>query len=166
MSFIWMERGTHRVQRKPPTEARGRTHTSIINVIVTSAHEDKEITIDKSKVKISYYKDSGRGGQHRNKTMSGVRLQYEDYTIECCDTRDQRKNKEIAYQRLHEKILLHQNNIAQTSYRKEHEKQNSQKGKRGSYERTYNFNRNQIIQNGHKYDLKKFIKGNLDELYG
>lgn len=114
---------------------------------------------------MSYYKDSGKGGQHRNKTLSGVRIQYKDIKIECCDTRDQRKNKEIAFQRLEEKIRDKEIEYVQSEIKKQCKKQNANKGKRGDFTRNYNFPRNEISQDGCKVSLKKFLKGDLDILY-
>lgn len=153
------------MQRVPPTETKGRLQTSIVNVLVLEKPTSSNVSIDKTKLKFSYYKDSGKGGQHRNKTMSGVRIQYEDFLIECCETRDQRKNKEIALERLlykikdikeHEQAILIYNN---------QNIQNINKGKRGNYNRNYNFPRNEVSQDGNIFDLKDIMRGNLDKLY-
>jgi len=121
--------------------------------------------INKSEVKISYYKDSGKGGQHRNKTLSGVRLQYKDFKIECCDTRDQYKNKEIAFERLREKIKYEEVQKIDKKIQDQYSKQNTNKGKRGNFTRNYSFIRNEIAQDKTKTSLKSFLKGNLDSLY-
>lgn len=160
------EAGLHRVQRIPETEKGGRVHTSIINVIVLKNKENKNIEINKNEVIVSYYKDSGPGGQHRNKTMSGVRLQYRDLIITCCDTRDQRKNKELAYQRLEEKIQSRKDHSNQLKKKKEMSKQNPNHGKRGNFLRNYNYMRDEVLQNDKKYKLSHFLKGNMASLYG
>jgi len=121
--------------------------------------------IDKDLVKITYYKASGAGGQHRNKTMSGVRLQYEGHTIECCEGRDQRKNKELAYKRLYDKLVANIDAKAIVNKRQQHQAQNAQCGKRGSYLRTYDFNRGIAEQDGRQYNLKKIMRGDLSDIY-
>ena len=140
-------------------------HTSIINIVLLSKPESLFKGIDKSKITTSYYKDSGRGGQHKNKTMSGIRLQYEDLIITCCDTRDQRKNKEIAFQKLEEKLKQQEidktNRLIESQYRQ----QNSNKGKRGNYSRNYNYPRNEVVQDEIKTKLSKFMKGDFGKLY-
>lgn len=167
------ESGIHRVQRIPPTETKGRIHTSIINVIILNgattepsvlqndllSHHD---AINKKNIKISYYKDSGSGGQHRNKTMSGVRLQYQDEIIECCEGRSQRRNKELAFQRLEKKLLEKQKQELKLKTLESEHKQNKNKGKRGNFYRNYNFQRNEIIQDGEKYPLREFMKGKIN----
>ncbi len=126
----------------------------------------EDIKIDRNNVVISYYKDSGAGGQHRNKTMSGVRLQYEGITVECCETRDQKKNKELAFQRLEEKLQERQNSAFQRQRREEISAQNPNYGKRGNFLRNYNYMRDEVLQDDQKYKLSHFLRGNLERLYG
>jgi peptide chain release factor 1 len=149
----------------PPTEVKGRAHTSIVNVVISKKQKEINIQIDKSKIKTTYYKDSGPGGQHKNKTLSGVRLQYDGLTIECCDTRDQRKNKEIAYERLEQKLKERAERNRYQEQLKNIQEQNPDNGKRGDFERNYNFFRNEIKQGNDKYQLSKFLKGDLSDIY-
>lgn len=114
---------------------------------------------------MSYYKDSGKGGQHRNKTLSGVRLQYDDLIITCCDTRDQRKNKEIAFEKLKERLKQAETEKVERLISNQYKTQNKNKGKRGNFDRNYNYPRNEITQNNLKVDLSKFMKGNFKGLY-
>lgn len=165
LKTFWKERGVHRVQRCGPTETRGRIHTSIINVVLLDSLKQSEETIDKKKVVLSYYKDSGAGGQHRNKTMSGVRLRYNGMTVECCETRDQRKNKELAFKRLKERISQKGQEKMAQRIAGEFKAQNPNKGKRGDYNRNYNFPRNEIKQEGKKFSLGKFLRGDLSQIY-
>lgn len=137
-------------------------HTSIIAVVLIENKEDKVITIEPSDVRITYYKDSGNGGQHRNKTLSGVRLQYRDLKIECCDTRDQRKNKEIAFERLREKIKETESRRLVQDNLEEQRKQNQNLGKRGNYHRNYNYKRNSVeTDDGNTFQLDRFLKGEM-----
>lgn len=80
--------------------------------------------IDKKNVVMSYYRDSGAGGQHRNKTMSGVRLQYEGELVECCEGRSQHKNKELAFKRLEERLKNKQIKVQQEKELQEEQSQN------------------------------------------
>ncbi len=98
--------------------------------------------------------------------MSGVRLQYSGITIECCDTRDQRKNKEIAFERLEEKLKQRELGIEREKKEREMSKQNPNCGKRGNFLRNYNYMRDEVSQDGNKYKLSQFLRGNLEKLYG
>lgn len=51
---------------------------------------------------IEPYKGSGKGGQHRNKTMSCCRIKHPDSgaTAQACEERDFHRNKKVAFRRL------------------------------------------------------------------
>ena len=68
------EGGTHRVQRVPATEAKGRIHTSTATVTVLPEAEEVEVEIDPNDLKIDVYRSSGPGGQSVNTTDSAVRI--------------------------------------------------------------------------------------------
>jgi hypothetical protein len=55
---------------------------------------------------ISAYKGSGPGGQHRNKTNSGVKLKINNVEIYSCDDRSAHVNKLLALKKLRLKIAL------------------------------------------------------------
>lgn len=48
------------------------------------------------------YKGSGKGGQHRNKTMSGCRIKHpaSGTVAECCSERSYYQNRKIAFRKL------------------------------------------------------------------
>lgn len=66
------EAGGHRWQRVPPTERRGRIHTSTITVAVLDAEPAARFELDLREVEIKKSLGTGPGGQHRNKTESCV----------------------------------------------------------------------------------------------
>ena len=68
------EAGTHRVQRVPVTEAKGRIHTSTATVTVLPEAEEVDIDIDPNDLKIDVYRSTGPGGQSVNTTDSAVRI--------------------------------------------------------------------------------------------
>src|SRR5580698_8077454 len=68
------EAGTHRVQRVPVTEAKGRIHTSTATVTVLPEADEVEIAIDPNDLKIDVYRSTGPGGQSVNTTDSAVRI--------------------------------------------------------------------------------------------
>lgn len=72
------EAGGHRFQRVPPTEGKGRVHTSTITVAVIDDKAsieglDAYMKRSDSDFKFEPFKSSGAGGQHRNKTESGIK---------------------------------------------------------------------------------------------
>ena len=59
-------------------------------------------SVTKDDFKIIPYKASGAGGQHRNKTMSAIKIIHEPSGAigQSCDERSQHQNKQTAFKRL------------------------------------------------------------------
>ena len=68
------ESGGHRWQRVPPTEKRGRVHSSTITVAVLPEPTPTEVALRESDLEEQTCRSSGAGGQHVNKTNSAVIL--------------------------------------------------------------------------------------------
>lgn len=66
--------GVHRVQRIPKNDRRGRRHTSTATVAVLDAGAEVAVEISDDELEVFTYRGHGKGGQHRNKTDSAVRL--------------------------------------------------------------------------------------------
>ena len=71
-----------------------------------SAEMPLTITALKSEVEITAYKSSGPGGQHKNKTESAIRIKHlpTGIIVTASESRSQIKNRELAWQRLLEKL--------------------------------------------------------------
>lgn len=162
------ESGAHRVQRVPKTESQGRVHTSAATVAVMPKFELEDIDIKKDDLKVDTFRSSGAGGQHVNKTESGVRFTHLPTGIvsESTDGRSQIKNREIAMQRLYAKIRAVQ--------REEHESKIAAErrslvgsGDRSDKIRTYNYPQNRVTDhriNLTLYSLDKIMDGQIDEI--
>jgi len=92
------EAGGHRWQRVPPTERRGRIHTSTITVAVLPEPAALEIQLDERDLEETMMRGSGAGGQHRNKTDSAVRLLHRPtgLAVRCESERDESQNRRVA----------------------------------------------------------------------
>lgn len=160
------ESGAHRVQRVPKTESQGRVHTSAATVAVLPKFEEEDIDIRKDELRTDTFRASGAGGQHVNKTESGVRFTHLPTGIvsESTDSRSQHKNREIALQRLYVKIKEAQ---AQKTYSEQKEQRKSLvgTGDRSDKIRTYNYPQNRVTDhriNLTLYSLDKIVEGNID----
>ncbi len=160
------ESGAHRVQRVPKTESQGRVHTSAATVAVIPKLEMEDVDINKADLKVDTFRSSGAGGQHVNKTESGVRFTHLPTGIvaESTDGRSQIKNREIALQRLYQKIYDVQ--------KEQHDSEQAAKrrslvgsGDRSDKIRTYNYPQNRVTDhriNLTLYNLDKIVEGDLE----
>jgi peptide chain release factor 1 len=70
-----VEAGGHRVQRVPPTEKRGRVHTSTVTLAVMKPGEAvKPAAIPDRELQVTWFSGTGKGGQHRNKHQNSCRV--------------------------------------------------------------------------------------------
>lgn len=96
------ESGNHRLQRVPPTERKGRVHTSSITVAVIDEQQFAQpsyTTIQDCDLKIEWYSGTGAGGQHRNKHQNSIRLTHIDTGITMtaqCRSRENSYNEAYA----------------------------------------------------------------------
>jgi len=162
------ESGAHRVQRVPKTESQGRVHTSAATVAIMPKFEEEDIDIKKDDLRTDTFRASGAGGQHVNKTESGVRFTHIPTGIvaESTDSRSQHKNREIALQRLYAKIIESQKAKAQ-SEQKAKRKSLVGSGDRSDKIRTYNYPQNRITDHRISltlYSLDKFMEGNITDV--
>ena len=162
------ESGAHRVQRVPRTETQGRVHTSAATVAVLPKFEEEDIEIRKDQLRTDTFRASGAGGQHVNKTESGVRFTHLPTGIaaESTDSRSQHKNREIALNRLYEKVKAAAK-IKNDSEQKTQRQSLVGSGDRSDKIRTYNYPQNRVTDhriNLTLYSLDKIIEGNLNDV--
>lgn len=156
------ESGAHRVQRVPDTEAKGRVHTSAATVAVLPKLEPEDIDIRKEDIRTDVFRASGAGGQHVNRTESGVRFTHlpTGAVAESTESRSQHKNREIAMGRLIQQIRDKQLN-EQAAALASQRRSLVGSGDRSEKIRTYNWPQNRVTDHRLEGDNKNF---NLDKV--
>ena len=161
------ESGSHKWIRIPPTERKGRTHTSTITIAVLDASIKPEFILDKSEVTTNYTRSRGKGGQNVNKVESCVQLIHKPtgIVIRSEDSRDREKNEVAAWERLTEKLKkIFDDNLKQEYNTKRNNQIGS--GERSDKKRTYRDKDDKVIdhETGKTSSLKQFMKGKLELL--
>lgn len=97
LNILKSESGGHRFQRIPPTERKGRVQTSTITVSVFELLPEAQYVLREQDLQVITTKDSGPGGQHRNKTESCVVIRHLPTGIEAkASDRCQHANRRAA----------------------------------------------------------------------
>jgi peptide chain release factor 2 len=105
--YLQSETGVHRLVRISPFDANARRQTSLAAVDVTPEIEGAiEIEIRPDELKRDTFRSGGPGGQHQNKTESGVRYTHLPTGIaaESRSERSQHKNDQMALSLLKAKL--------------------------------------------------------------
>jgi len=167
-SRLKYERGVHRVQRVPVTEASGRVHTSTATVVVLPEAEEVEINIRPDDLRTDIFHSGGPGGQNVNKVATAVRITHipTGMVVVCQDDRSQLRNRTKAMAVLRARLFDMEQRKQQDEITRE---RRSQVGtaERSEKIRTYNYPQNRVTD--HRigmtlHNLPAILLGELDEL--
>jgi peptide chain release factor 1 len=167
-SRLKYERGVHRVQRIPVTEASGRIHTSTATVAVLPKAEEVDIDVNPEDIKVDVFHSGGAGGQNVNKVATAIRMTHlpTGIVVVCQDERSQLQNKVKALSVLRTRLLDIERSKQEEQITSDRRSQVGT-GERAEKIRTYNYPQDRITDhrvNTNLHNLPRFMDGDLDEL--
>lgn len=120
------------------------------------------IELSSEDIRIDIYRDSGSGGQHRNKTDSAVRILHfrTGIMVTATESRSQHVNREVALERLKSALLDRQ--LADAA-----DKENSSRKDTFKESRSWTWCdwRDEVVSpNGQKQSMKQALKGNFRKI--
>lgn len=152
----------------PPTERKGRVHTSTVTVaVIDRMTEIGSVSIPKSDLKIEWYSGTGAGGQYRNKHQNSCRITHLPTGIVAkAECRSRQNSLDSAMAEIQQRI----DNAAKRLYNSDiasNRRQQVGSGMRGDKIRTYRFQDDSVSDHitGCKAKCSAVLKGNIDLLW-
>jgi len=118
------ETGVHRLVRISPYDSNARRHTSFSSVdVLPEIDETIDIVLKDDELKRDTFRSGGPGGQHQNKTESGVRYTHlpTGVAAESRSERSQHKNDANALAMLKAKLIRLEEEKRETEYAKKYD---------------------------------------------
>ncbi|KAM3200440.1 Peptide chain release factor 2 [Capsicum annuum] len=108
--YLSGEKGTHRIVRQSPFNAKGLRQTSFsgVEVMPLLPEDSTDVEIPEEDLDISFTRAGGKGGQNVNKVETAVRITHipTGVAVRCTEERTQLANKIKALSRLKAKLLV------------------------------------------------------------
>ena len=156
------------MQRVPPTERKGRVHTSTITVCVLDVPQSHEIVLDERDLEVYTCRGSGAGGQHRNTTDSAVQIKHKPtgIMVRVESERSQHQNKATAMELMRAR-LQEAETEGRNSQRDEKRARQAGSGMRGDKRRTIRYQADEVVDHktGKKMKAKQYLRGYEDDLH-
>jgi peptide chain release factor 1 len=167
LSGLQNEAGGHRIQRVPPTERKGRVHTSTVTVAIIDSASVTSTTIPESDLRIEWYSGTGAGGQHRNKHQNSCRITHiPSGVVSTAQTRSRQNSLAEAMVKIQQSVDNNTRSMYNNSIALDRKTQVGS-GMRGDKIRTYRFQDDRVADHvtGKTASCGNILKGNFDQLW-
>ena len=162
------EPGGHRWQRIPPTERKGRVHTSTITIAVLEEFNKDHLKLSRSDVTYKATKASGKGGQKRNKVHTAIQMTHIEtgFRVDCCEGVSQSRNRDKALSRMEKRLNKASKKKAKETQSKIRKDQVGS-GMRGDKVRTVQCRRDIVKDHntGKRMSYKRYSAGFIEDLF-
>ena len=166
LSGLNNESGGHRIQRVPPTERKGRVHTSTVTVAIVD-ESTPLIKVLNADLKVEWYSGTGAGGQYRNKHQNSCRITHTPTGITAkAECRSRTNSLEQAMAAIQHRVDTESKRCYNSIIASDRKSQVGS-GMRGDKIRTYRFQDDQVQDHitGKRSSVKKVLAGNFDLLW-
>lgn len=166
LSLLYNESGGHRIQRVPPTERKGRVHTSTVTVAVI-AEGSYNCSIHDGDLKVEWYSGTGAGGQHRNKHQNSCRMTHiPSGVVVTSQCRSRQNSYAEARAAIEERVLSEARSLFHKDVSLDRKLQVGS-GMRGDKIRTYRFQDDRVQDHitGKSASCSQVLKGNFEILW-
>jgi len=167
LSELNKEAGGHRIQRVPPTERKGRVHSSTVTVAVVESASVKSVAFNERDFRIDWYSGTGAGGQHRNRHRNSCRITHlASGLVVTAQCRSRENSLTEAKLTVLDRLSKNQSSQAHEALASNRKGQVGS-GMRGDKIRTYRFQDNiaKDHQTSRQAPLDRVLAGNFDLLW-
>jgi len=164
------EAGAQRLQRVPPTERRGRVHSSTVTVAVldqSQADLGPYKRRESDDYTIEWYSGSGAGGQHRNKHQNSARITHiPTGIVKTAQTRSRQNSLQEAMSAINEELDRICGKVS-WEYKNDARKEQVGSGERSDKRRTVRFQADEVVDhiNGKRMTAKEYMRGGMEKLW-
>jgi peptide chain release factor 1 len=162
------ESGGHRWQRVPPSEKRGRRHTSTVTIAVLPVDVPASTAFDEREIEWTTTVGGGPGGQARNKTANAVHAHHipSGLRVRVESERSLWQNKRWAEHLLYAKLTERYEN-ERLAKRNHDRREQVGSGQRGDKIRTVRVQDGMVVDHvsGKKMQFARYERGHIEELW-
>lgn len=164
-NFLKSFHGIFKLVRVSPFGKNGKIHTSFCKVSISDVAEKELINIEEKDLNWNFFKSTGPGGQHKNKTFSAVRLTHipTGVVVISANERSQFDNKKQAIKQLEIELEKLQNS---NSNKKQQDFWSKEVAPKDS-DITFYFNHNFVVNENKQiktHKLKEVLNGDINYL--